>query len=315
MGNTIPSTNRVCCCTTDDLSAAAMDMVNAQQGLTQGAFLKEIQVHNPNNGNREEEISFHGATSSSMQVRDRRSNGQSNEERDPRKQLRRAILLAVRKDDAPQVLEHVADGVDVPMMNEAMRLAAHRGSSAVVRELVAVGLSVNEACPSTGFTPLQLAAVSGHVVVCELLLDALADVHRPVGGSTALMLARKMGNTEIEEVIERHVASVLLMNGDNDDSAHFRRAHVLPRVSPVLSEAVMQAAPPRNFYDLDEKQVLPLKMVCEGAPIAVDRPCDPVPQPGHSLEHQPNGTFSSSLRESSKDSPPSAADPQQVLPL
>merc|ERR1712039_735263 len=109
----------------------------------------------------------------------------------------------------------------------------------------AVGLSVNDLCPHTGFTSLQLAAASGHVVVCELLLDALADVHRPVGGATALSLARKMGNVEVEEVIERHVAALLLQDqGEGaDEAAQYRRAHVLPRVSPVLSEAVLQVLP------------------------------------------------------------------------
>ena len=58
----------------------------------------------------------------------------------------------------------------------------------------------------TGYTPLHLAAAGGHVVVCALLLDALADVHKQVDGITALSLARKMGNMEVEEVIERHVA-------------------------------------------------------------------------------------------------------------
>merc|ERR1712176_578909 len=130
------------------------------------------------------------------------------------------------------------------MGGEGLRIAAHRGSASVVRELVAVGLCVNDGCPHTGFTPLQLAASSGHIVVCELLLDALADVHRPIGGATALSLARKMGNVEVEEVIERHVASLLQeQNEGADDAAQYRRAHVLPRVSPVLSEAVMQALP------------------------------------------------------------------------
>jgi len=80
--------------------------------------------------------------------------------------------------------------------------------------------------------------------VCELLLDALADVHRPIGGKTALILARQNGNVEVEEVIERHVASLMLQDQGADDAAQYRRAHVLPRVSPVLSEAILQALPP-----------------------------------------------------------------------
>merc|ERR1719210_1075245 len=80
---------------------------------------------------------------------------------------------AARQDDAPAMLQLVADGADLTDVAEALRLAAFRGSAAVVRELVAVGLGVNAKCPDTGMTPLQLAAGSGHPVVCELLLDAM----------------------------------------------------------------------------------------------------------------------------------------------
>uniref|UniRef100_A0A7S4V7T3 Uncharacterized protein n=1 Tax=Alexandrium monilatum TaxID=311494 RepID=A0A7S4V7T3_9DINO len=54
-----------------------------------------------------------------------------------------------------------------------------------------------------------------------------------------------MGNLDVEEVIERHVAALLLQGqGDGaDESAQYRRAHVLPRVSPLLKEAVLQALP------------------------------------------------------------------------
>jgi len=204
-----------------------MDMVNPQQ-LSQGIFRTPGGEH----PEAEEEVE--------LALQREKCGGASSGDEPLRKQL----LAAVRQDDAPGVLQYVADGADIVDMGEALRLAAHRGSAAVVRELVAVGICVNDGCPHTGFTPLQLAAASGHIVVCELLLDALADVHRPVGGATALGLARKMGNVEVEEIIERHVASLMLQDGDaGDESAQYRRAHVLPRVSPVLSEAVMQALP------------------------------------------------------------------------
>jgi len=163
--------------------------------------------------------------------------------RDKHAMLKRRLFVAVRCDDAPVILQLVADGVDLDAVGEALRLAAVRGSSAVLRELVAVGLGVNEACPHTGFTPLQLAAASGHVTACELLLDALADVHAPAAGHTPLSLARKMGHVEVEEAIERHVALLITDQGDEDGAQH-RRAHVLPRVSPDFSEAVLGALKP-----------------------------------------------------------------------
>lgn len=204
-------------------------MVNPQQ--PQGVFLRQLHITNADQGMEAEEESL------DQTKRDQRR---------PHDSLRVQLLTATRQDDAPGVLQYVADGADISDMAEALRLASQRGSASVVRELVAVGLSVNDGCPHSGFTPLQLAAASGHLTVCELLLDALADVHKSIGGATALNLARKMGNMEVEEVLERHVASLVMEDqgeGGEDASQWSRRAHVLPRVSPVLSEAVLQALP------------------------------------------------------------------------
>uniref|UniRef100_A0A7S0FA69 Uncharacterized protein n=1 Tax=Pyrodinium bahamense TaxID=73915 RepID=A0A7S0FA69_9DINO len=251
MGNTALQ-NKGCCCSSNDDIHAVMDMVTPQQ-LTQGIFKDFRAVPEA-----EEEVEM---------SRDREKRGAAAGDAP----LRKRLLTAVRQDDAPGVLQYVADGADVVDMGEALRLAAHRGSAAVVRELVAVGICVNDGCPHTGFTPLQLAAASGHIVVCELLLDALADVHRPIGGATALSLARKMGNVEVEEVIERHVASLLLQDqGEGgEEAAQYRRAHVLPRVSPVLSEAVLQAlpAPPpsgqQDVHEVEEEEEAPGNVVEE----------------------------------------------------
>merc|ERR1719408_562857 len=56
--------------------------------------------------------------------------------------LRMRLLTATRQDDAAAVLQYVADGADIADMAEALRLAAQRGSASVVRELIAVGLTV-----------------------------------------------------------------------------------------------------------------------------------------------------------------------------
>lgn len=197
-----------------------MDLVNVQHGLGSGGLLKDIPMQGMC---AEDDVELDYDVSLSTTVRPR--------------------TKAARQDDAPAMLQLVADGADLTDVSEALRLAAYRGSASVVRELVAVGLGVNEACPDTGMTSLQLAAGSGHILVCELLLDAMAD---PCArGPPAISLARKKGHVEVEEVIERHRAAMLLAGRgeDPEEGGQYRRAHVLPRVSPVLSEAVMQALP------------------------------------------------------------------------
>jgi len=228
---------RHCCCTSQaELSASAMDMAVVEHGLSPGGFLKELSIRAALGQEDEEvEVDYDAQVASSLRDRSRTD-----------KASRRKLLRAARSDDAPTVLQLVAEGADLIDVGEALRLASYRGSACVVRELVAVGLSVNEACPNTGLTPLQLAAGGGQILVCELLLDAMADVQaQGPRGPTALSLARRKGHTEVEEVIERHVAALLLVGKgeEPEDGGQYRRAHVLPRVSPVLSEAVMQASP------------------------------------------------------------------------
>jgi len=161
------------------------------------------------------------------------------------KAVRAQLLTAVRQDDAPRVLTFVADGTSLELMCEALRIAAYRGSASVVRELVSVGLSVNVGDPHTSFAPLQLAAATGHLAVSELLLDALADVQRSVDGATAAMLARKMGHLDVEYILEQHVAALLLeeQGGEGTTNTDLQHSHVLPRVSPVLSQAVLEVMP------------------------------------------------------------------------
>lgn len=251
---------------------ASFDMVNPQQ--PQAVFLRQIHITSADTASEVEE--------------DTLDQGKRDTRR-PHDSLRVQLLNATRQDDAPGVLQYVADGADISDMAEALRLAAQRGSASVVRELVAVGLSVNDGCPHSGFTPLQLAAASGHLTVCELLLDALADVHKSIGGATALNLARKMGNMEVEEVLERHVASLVMEDqGDGEDASQWsRRAHVLPRVSPVLSEAVLQAlpSPPTNApTKTDGGSTATTAAVRTSSPRA-DAPADvPSPEATHS-EH------------------------------
>lgn len=241
MGNDLSAL--ACCCSSDmpvqsGPGTAGLDMINPRH--SQIGFLDAIALSEEAPPADDEEGWREWEPSSAEKKRNAQANNG----------LREQLLKAARLDDAPTVLQHVADGACMGDLGEALRLASHRGCASVVRELVAVGLVVNDGCPRTGFTPLQLASASGHLGPCELLLDAQADVHRSIGGASALSLARKMGHADVEEVLERHAMSLVLdghKDGAGEGAAPTRRAHVLPRVSPTLSEAVLQtlpAAPP-----------------------------------------------------------------------
>jgi len=165
--------------------------------------------------------------------------------------VRRQLLRAARADDGATALRLVADGADFRDVAEALRLASYRGSTSVVRELVAAGIGPNEACPDAGLSSLQLAAGNGHALVCELLLDAMADPD-PKPGPSAFSLAQKKGHEEVQEVLERHFANMeLLAKGEEPQDGH-GRGYVMPRVSLALSQAVIQmlpaeATPPSNY--------------------------------------------------------------------
>lgn len=223
------------CCTTEDAlqhqeGGKAPGLVNTQPTLGgSGGILGDLPLQC-----LEAEVEFDYDDSIRSRVRSRPSKTSSS--------IRRQLHKAARRDDAPSMLRLVADGADLGDVGEALRLAAFRGSAAVVRELVAVGMAVNEVCPDTGMTSLQLAAGSGHPSVCELLLDAMADPNETT--PTALSLARSGGHEEVLELIERHNAAMeLLMKGEEpEEGTQPGRGHVLPRVSYALSDAVMQAA-------------------------------------------------------------------------
>eukprot|EP00930_Biecheleria_cincta_P028358 TRINITY_DN19791_c0_g2_i1.p1 TRINITY_DN19791_c0_g2~~TRINITY_DN19791_c0_g2_i1.p1 ORF type:complete len:330 (+),score=66.40 TRINITY_DN19791_c0_g2_i1:199-1188(+) len=150
----------------------------------------------------------------------------------------RQLVAAACQDNAPFILELFAEGgVHMTEMHKALFLACGRGSCNVVRELVAIGLDVN--CPgdASGMSPLHLAACRGHVGICEVLLDALADANCQIKGLSALDLARKLGQDGTAEALGKHLASSRNPDGDSANM----RAIVLPRVSALLTKVVQKS--------------------------------------------------------------------------
>lgn len=158
--------------------------------------------------------------------------------------LHRQLTAAVMEDNAPALIELFTDHTGVAEMHKALTLAAGCGSINVVRELVGMGLSVNGQDRDSGYAPLHIAASSGYTDICDILLDALADANCQVNGSTAVSLAQRMGQAEIKELIEKHLASLSISDALDHHApgeAANKRNQVLPRISAVLTEVVMRS--------------------------------------------------------------------------
>lgn len=151
------------------------------------------------------------------------------------------LVFAAVDDNAPLILEMFSeDAVHTSELQKVLSLACGRGSMNVVRELVAIGLDVNFASDASGMKPLHHAACAGHLGACEFLLDALADPSAEVRGQNALDLARRSGQEEAAQAIEKHMSALLNPSAYDGDLAT-RRAIVLPRVSAVLTEVVLKS--------------------------------------------------------------------------
>eukprot|EP00930_Biecheleria_cincta_P092712 TRINITY_DN8272_c0_g1_i1.p1 TRINITY_DN8272_c0_g1~~TRINITY_DN8272_c0_g1_i1.p1 ORF type:complete len:340 (+),score=59.54 TRINITY_DN8272_c0_g1_i1:113-1132(+) len=147
------------------------------------------------------------------------------------------LIAAVREDDPPRVLKLFVDGMGMDDMRKALSLAAKYGSVNVTRELVGIGCSAQFVDSTYNVTPLHLAACGGHPDICDILLDALADANCECDGLTALSYARRLGNVEVQEVIEKHIAHP--PHSETPRESSNKRHLVLPRVSALLTEAVL----------------------------------------------------------------------------
>ncbi|KAI8905484.1 ankyrin repeat-containing domain protein [Gorgonomyces haynaldii] len=89
-----------------------------------------------------------------------------------------------------------------------MHIAAFKGRYDVVDLMLQCGSSPN-ALDSLDHTPLLHSAYSGHLSVCQLLIDAGADVNHRVRGRTALKAAAEQGHAD--------VCVLLIENGADPD--------------------------------------------------------------------------------------------------
>lgn len=107
-----------------------------------------------------------------------------------------ALVYALQEQSfasAQTLLSHPETRVELrnPVDESALMLAALRGQSALVVDLVLRGGKVNK----SGWTPLHYAATGGHPSIVAFLLGAQADIDaQSPNGTTPLMMAAMYGN-------------------------------------------------------------------------------------------------------------------------
>ncbi|VDN97700.1 unnamed protein product [Rodentolepis nana] len=114
-------------------------------------------------------------------------------------------------------IEEVNDEGYTPLME-----AAREGHEDTVAALLAAGADVNAKTDETQETALTLAACGGFIEICQMLLNAGADME--VGGngcSTALMEAAQEGHVELVRRLLQQGANVLAMTTSGDTALHY----------------------------------------------------------------------------------------------
>lgn len=92
--------------------------------------------------------------------------------------------------------------------NTPLHLAAGKGNTQMVKQLLEKGLKVDEPGPGE-LTPLHLAAQGGHLDIVELLVQSGADIQvQNRRGNTAMELAHSNGHSEVVLMLEKSGASL-----------------------------------------------------------------------------------------------------------
>ena len=90
----------------------------------------------------------------------------------------------------------------------SLMMASQNGHTEIVKLLLEAKTDVNAARKTNGVTSLMKASLNGHTEIVKLLLEAKADVNAKMhmGGKdyTPLSIAKKMGHTEIVELLQKY---------------------------------------------------------------------------------------------------------------
>lgn len=125
-----------------------------------------------------------------------------------------------------------------------LMMAALKGHTAAVRQLIARGADVNK----PGWTPLHYAATNGNLEIIQLLLDhhAFIDAESP-NGTTPLMMAARYGSTAAVKLLLEAGADTAMKNQHGLTAADFARQGNRPDAAEMISAKVRSQQPPGKW--------------------------------------------------------------------
>jgi len=141
-----------------------------------------------------------------------------------------ALMKAVQHNDPAAVGKLIAGGADVnqldPNGDAPLVMAAYRGHTDIVRQLLDAGADLAAVDPSMKATALHAAAYAGRTEAARLLIERGIDIDRqgPRNGYTALHDAIWQDNVDTAEVIIAGGADLTLKNHEGQTPLDFARA-------------------------------------------------------------------------------------------
>ncbi|KAF1968369.1 ankyrin repeat protein, partial [Bimuria novae-zelandiae CBS 107.79] len=133
--------------------------------------------------------------------------------------------------------------------------AVCKARNEVVKFLLGKGVDVDKRDDTQGWTSLHEACATGTSRVVTQLLDAGADIERPLpSGDTPLHVALTTENEEIALLLLERGANVSTRASKNRTSLHLAAYHSLPRVA----EKLLRLVEPATIHAADEEIRTPL---------------------------------------------------------
>jgi ankyrin repeat protein len=127
-----------------------------------------------------------------------------------------------------------------PQDESPLMMAALKGQTALVRELIARGGDVNK----PGWAPLHYAATGGHLEILQLLLDnyAFIDAESP-NGTTPLMMAAMYGSTAAVKLLLDAGADTAMRNKLGLTAIDFAQRASRPDAAELIAAQVRGQRP------------------------------------------------------------------------